>query len=190
MIEKFKETARVYLADYQVQMERNGFKPIGHGIAGTVYEHPTNPKVVVKVTTGKADDADIKWLRWCKQNRNPWAVKVLKIKPLPTKEPAFAIYMERLEPATKQQVDNALQYSGAAGRSIGACLYPKGTHWRFVPDFNGDTSRVANKDIGEVLGVIYKLTRKVNGRLKGTTDMKPDNFLLRGTQVVFVDPIA
>jgi hypothetical protein len=185
-ISPYKQT----VGDYIEQMKAKGFVEIGHGIAGTVFEHPSNPRVVVKVQTGLSNHSDMKWVSWCLKNRNPWAVKVLKIRTLPTVDIGFAIYMEKLTPATANQVRNELTAGGAAGRSSGACLYPKGTHWRFVPGFNGDTSGVADKDLAEVLSVIYKLTRRAQGKLQGATDMKPSNFLMRGRQLVFVDPIA
>ena len=185
-ISPYKQT----IEDYKAQLVAKGFVEIGHGIAGTVYEHSSNPRVVVKVQTGRPGDSDMKWVSWCLKNRNPWAVKVLKVRTLPTVETGFAIYMEKLTPATVDQVRNGLTYGGAAGRSIGACLYPKGTHWRFVPGFDGDTSGVADADLAQVLSTIYKLTRRVKGTLQGATDMKPSNFLMRGRQLVFVDPIA
>lgn len=182
--------ASLTIEEYKAQMVAKGFIEIGHGIAGAVFEHPSNPRVVVKVQTGLSSAPDMKWVSWCAKNRNPWAVKVLKVRTLPTVEIGFAIYMEKLLPATPNQVRNGLSVGGAAGRSIGACLYQKGTHWKFLPDFNGDTSKVADAALGQVLGTIYALTRRSQGRLEGTTDMKPSNFLMRGQQLVFVDPIA
>lgn len=183
-IRQYEQAALPTVDEYKAHLVRKGWKEIGHGATGAVFEHPGGTRVV-KIVSSPAADPAMRWSYWCSKNHNTWSVKVLQVLPLNVKVelgmPSFAIHMEKLTPSTPDKVTQAL----LAGGAVGTVLMRKGTHWVFSPTCTGDMSLVADKELAKVLHAIFVLKT----RFRAHTDMKPSNFLLRGTQVVFVDPI-
>lgn len=183
-IKRYEHAALQTVEEYKAYLVRKGWTEIGHGATGAVFAHPGG-KRVVKITSAPVDDPAMRWSYWCDKNSNPWSVNVLQVQPLNVKVelgmPSFAIHMEKLTPASPEQVTKAL----LAANAVGTVLVRKGTHWVFSPTCTGDMSLVADRELAMVLQAVFMLKT----RFRAHTDMKPSNFLLRGTQVVFVDPI-
>ena len=174
--------------EYVTRLVRNlHLIKLGKGANATVFQHPRDPTVAVKVfsTYDKYFQEYIKWVR--KNQRNVFAPK-LKGKAtvyMRKNSPGIGIlFMERLTPVTKEDERKWTQYFA----SFIHHRYPGDSYVRFGSLMNkGDLEELAtNPEVPKDVKDIFKFLRQHEPRL----DPSSANFMLRGDQLVFTDPLA
>jgi hypothetical protein len=143
---KLEAALRLMAADledvrgYIKRLQKLGVKKIGMGSTGWVFQHPANPDVVVKVFKQKSTSNAVKWLEWCKKNRqNPYAPKIYSVHRVELTEPDqnewFVAFIEKLKPTTKAKIQAMINKHNAqrvmrAGKAPGI--------WRLEPKYIED----------------------------------------------------
>lgn len=172
-----KLTAETF-KDYAARLEKSGIKSLGEGSFGKVYQHPTYNNVAVKIV--RKDPANAKWLSFCVANKgNPYLPKLYGVQSLDLEgsKHAYAVFMEKLNPCP-----------------IGAWLALK---TKLAPTYSEEWflhvnsprvwARLVTKEKEpNLLAVATFFSRQPLGSL----DLNQSNLLLRGKQIVFVDPVS
>lgn len=164
--------------EYVTRLHDLDYRFLGEGGFGTVFEHPTFSNVAVKVV--KQDRAYKKFVTFCMQHpRNPWLPRIASIKDLQLDDAnlAYVVFMEKLQPVKPTFIAELKE----AMRSKFGLRPWSDTQW-----FNRASWRhiAANspKDFAEL--ATYFATNLNN------VDLVPSNFMRRGNQLVFNDPVA
>jgi hypothetical protein len=163
--------------DFNAYLKRLAVRKLGRGATATVFQHPTLSDVVVKVGLAKPDSQGYEWLQWCHKHSNAWAPRVYSIMELDTELPAgkkgrmFVAFMERLEKADSVVVRQFF--------ADNATLFPKleRSFWGFNP---GALKTIEDPELRAVLKAINQFEH---------CDFKLENVMMRGTQIVFSDPV-
>ena len=146
---------------------------LGRGFAGHVFQHPTMKDVAVKVVHGD-DENYLKFARWAKKNsHNPFVPKIHGIENVVDDDgdKYVIIFMEKLQSmslaAYKRFVEDDL---GADAEELTGA------------DIEIAARETEDGDLRQVLKFLLKFDDAL--------DLHDDNFMLRGKQVVFTDPLA
>lgn len=177
-----KLTAETF-KDYAHRLEKSGIKMLGEGAFGKVYQHPTYNNVAVKIV--RKDPANAKWLRFCVAHKgNPYLPKLYGVQALDIDDSkkAYVVFMEKLKPC------------------------PVGAYWALythvIPGANPGNSHYAlklNINNPYVWAMFAKVAAEPNLKALallfakcrlGSLDLSQSNLMLRGEQIVFVDPLA
>lgn len=132
---------------------------------------------MVKVGLAKPDSQGYEWLEWCHSHRNVWAPRVYSIDELDTELPAgkkgrmFVAFMERLDKADPKIVRRF--FADRAG------LFPQleRSFWGFNPEA---MKTIKDAELRAVLKAINQFEH---------CDFKLENVMMRGSQIVFSDPV-
>lgn len=152
-------------------------KRLGRGATASVFQHPKYSEVVVKVGLAKPDSEGYEWLHWCRSHLNPWTPQVYSLEELDTVLPEgkegrmFIAFMERLEKA-----DSAVVRRFFADH---ATVFPKleRSFWGFDPDA---LKSIKDKELLSALRAVNRFKH---------CDFKLENVMMRGSQIVFSDPV-
>lgn len=169
------------LKDYLIRMFRAGYKKLGKGLYSTVYENPMAPTPVVKIGTLDNNEGSVVWLKWCINNKNKFVPKVYGLYLVKNSDGKiyFIAFMEKLD---KVKSDRYLyNFSEAKG------LVRPETSWVGLPFCNRWTNAKSLKGCNDqalktVLTKLALLAKKYH------LDMQGKNSMIRGEQLVFVDP--
>ena len=171
-----------------------GIKHLGAGSFATVFQHPTDPNIVVKIVT-RRDPAYLNYLNWARKNqRNRYVPKILAVYKVrfKFKDSAIIVFMEKLKPLKPAEwVQFAYSLIGTKHKEITDMLFlhvtPVHTDERLrlrLEDYGWIAKHTADKDLKEIMFVLPKL---------GKPDLKRNNVLKRSgefhDQFVFVDPV-
>lgn len=156
-------------------MEKNGFKALGQGYHGAVYEKPGYP-YVFKVY--KDDPAYETFVRWAMAHQSNPNVPRFKGKPLRIAPGTYVVRMENLEPMHGAHFD------------LVRVLTRLSDEWDYIKDLDGDMPREMSwldrnhPGIAEIVSVAHNAWRDY------VLDSHRDNIMLRGDTPVVVDPIS
>jgi hypothetical protein len=169
------ETYRQYVERLHNEMN---YDFLGEGAFGTVFQHPTLSNVAVKIV--KMDSAYKKYAEWCKANRrNPWLPKIASVKGLTLDDApkAYAVFMEKLSPVDAAFVD---RFKFAIRDRFDLKLWSDAQWFR-----KADWLKIAAGTPAEFATVATYLANNIN-----RVDLLHANFMRRGGQLVFTDPVA
>ncbi len=165
--------------DYSIYLKRIaklGVRQLGKGRDSVVFQHPTDPKVVVKMTFEGMSGA-LGWLKWCSRSKNPFAPRVYHMQKakLGTYQYVFT-FMERLAPT---KFDTVVKVVNA---ELPVAFQMQASEMRIGIFSKEEIANVKDPDLKEILTVM--------SRMAGKIDFKDGNYMLRGTQLVFTDPVT
>lgn len=173
--------ARESFDNYLQRLIDLGIEKLGKGQHATVFQHPTHPNVVVKVSVEGPKSASYSWLSWSETANNRYAPKVYFLSELKTSAPAkwryktpprmFIAFLEKLQPADLPTVRAFFKKHDY----VFLKLEPK--FWGIDDD---NFEYVEDPDLLASLKAITSM---------GYSDLKSENIMLRGKQIVFVDPV-
>lgn len=169
--------------DYIYRLRDSGIKRLGDGAHGEVFVHPTDPTIAVKIVS--KDSANRLWLNFCEtQQENPFVVKIHHIQDIELEDTrkAYAVFMERLKPMTELRYNKFLRSVDLGNRLAEAANYA----WVFIANDKRFWEEAAKGTKDANLAKVAYYLSKTQRRL----DMNEDNFMLRGNQIVFVDPLS
>jgi hypothetical protein len=161
--------------DWASMLAKHGFKPIGQGLHGQVYVHPSL-NYVLKVFT--SDDRSYQyWLKVCQGplKGNPY-VPAFRGKSAKLNAEATAVRLEKLAPGTPQQMDLARQLQ----RVLLTASREK-RDWREDP-----LIKQLDDQLWQVVAYIQYGFEKYGFML----DLKGSNVMSRNGQMVVIDPLA
>ena len=156
------------LDKFNAYMDENGFKQLGQGAFGAVYEKPGYPWVF-KVFNN--DPAYLAWINYVANNQSNEHVPKIKGKPFRINDGVFAVRMEKLSPFRDSPIADAVLYGQ-------------------TNEYNKENlTRLGHTDVIPVLNAIQHLAY---GDL--TKDWRVDlhigNVMMRGDIPVITDPIV
>lgn len=165
----------------EIELARQGWKRIGKGAYGVVYEHPSFP-YVFKIFY---DDPDyFKYFNWAKQHQDNPHVPKIKGKYIKINNKTYAVRMEKLEPLTsvdttiKKYVDPNLQAKSKLNIS----------HYDNIDKLslysNLEFLKENFPDLYDVINYV-----KTNFPLI-SQDLHGGNIMLRNDTIVITDPVA
>lgn len=169
--------------EYIQALVDKGCEILGEGNYGVVLSHPTNPNLVVKIaTTEESESYCYEWLKWCKRNPSPYVPRLERLEKVTGKN-YFIAEMERLKPATHEQVGKFIEDSGLGQVLQISKKVPVrwDIHSAAIPDLKDKTLR-------KLMTLLYTLSTAY--RLRHGLDVTAENVMLRGSQFVFTDPIV
>lgn len=169
------ETYKEYVTRLIDEMD---YIKLGEGGFGTVIQHPTMHNVVVKVV--KMDRAYRKFCDFCMAHpKNPWLPKIARLDPIKLDDAnlAYVVFMEKLvkvEPAFVEKLKEAFKdkYN---------LKYWSDNQW-----FNRESWR----KIAAAAPPDFALLASYFATNLNSLDLVPSNFMRRGNQMVFNDPVA
>ena len=189
IIKRYSEEAEQYNA-YLDRLSRSGIKSLGSGRTGTVFQHPTLPNVAVKVYARQRRENSHKWYKWCESHQqNPFVPKIYHLR----KEDNLQFYekdstsfhivfMEKLERVTFTTLLRFVQKNELQAAMV---LASENKGFFIGPQIEID--KVQDKNLRAVLTTVRKLS--LSQRF-ASGDMHRKNFMRRGKQLVFTDPVA
>jgi len=155
--------------------------PLGHGAYGVVYDHRSDRDMVVKISAN--DPGDMEYVKFCMNNSgNRWLPEVHDVHLLDLDEPyeVYAVFLQRLEKTTPQAVQ----------RVFAREIAPWVTSW----DTYSERTRLSFPEWKNVLRTAPDpQTRRLAQFLIthfNRLDLLNQNFMQRGSQVVFNDPLT
>ena len=166
---------------YVARLSAYGLRSVGHGMFSKVFQHPTLQNVVIKVVSNR-DYNYLRFLKWAaKQPHNPYVPTIYAtITCGPARKRFTIVFMEKLK---------SLGY-GRANRLLDELFREKGVIDLLDPESPGQVRKLLRRTIrssnDENLQEVCKYVLKHHG---GNTDMHYGNFMLRGRQLVFTDPV-
>jgi hypothetical protein len=182
-----------FLADKQIKALKNG-----RGTFGDVFQHPTMSDIVVKVFTER-DHAYREWYHFCSQNKsNPFVPKffgnIRDFEFFNSDEDEYddysIVFMEKL------RAMNHKQFNKFWNDVCGPELSRKLTSGTFNFESTWFDSDEALRDLETIMDAnvikddnLFAVIDMIRGSNR-LIDLKPDNLMLRGNQIVFTDPIA
>ena len=162
-----KLTAETY-KEYTKRLEKQlKLQVLGQGAFGKVFQHPTMPKVAVKIV--KRDPANQKWLTFCKDHQsNPYVPKLYGVNTLvlDDSKSAYAVFMEKLKPITDSDHDAVHQY-------------------QLLTKFSGTAQELGKWDPD--LASVLDFLRSSKGH---HLDLNFSNVMVRGKHLVVTDPLS
>lgn len=176
--------------NYFKRLAEIGIKRIGRGQYASVFQHPTQPDLVVKV--GEANWSKSKeWLLWCKKNPSRWTPKVTLVEDVSFQLPnggkldvkrCFIAFLEKLQPADGALVKDFLSNL----KSLGAME----SSYTLVGGKSGyRIRREALKSAGSLTEDLRRTLLTVSRLSPNGFDCKVSNFRSRGSQLVLTDPV-
>ena len=159
----------------------HGLKALGAGMFSKVFQHPTLPSVVVKVVCSK-DRNYLQYLHWAsKRQDNPYVPRLYDIFTYGQGCNRYSIiFMEKLRAVPHSRLWPKLDKLFAQRDVL---------DW-LDPDAPGTVRKLLRRTIrttnDENLREVCKYVLEHHG---SNTDMHHGNFMLRGSQVVFTDPV-
>lgn len=165
--------------EYIKRLRDLGVTELNRGKFGTVFQHPADKNVVVKVVA--EDDAYLDYVALCHRYKgNPWLPEIIDVDhiTLDDKSQACVVFMPNLTPATDKDVTTAFHTlaPGADQSRFSQRTRLSYPEWLQAARFaKGSDERI----------VCLFMARHFN-RL----DLFTRNFMLRGHQVVFNDPLT
>lgn len=186
------------MADYVADLVKKRMKKIGqNGMFADVFQHPTLPNVAVKVYT-LADRAYQEFHSWASHNQsNPYVPKFIgkpheyEVDPEhEDDEPDFGygiVFMEKLRDIGIPKYNKfwVNVFGEKEARRITSGTFDFDLQWEFeYKEVEKAIEMLGDKDphLSDILDFIVGSNRKI--------DLTERNIMLRGNQVVFVDPIA
>ncbi len=163
---------------YQLRLRELGVTFLGEGSFGTVYEHPTNPKVAVKIV--RSDTLYLRYAEFCmRHTKNPWLPRIHEVTPLKLKDApkAYSVFMERLKPAAPGDF-TALR--------DGLRTKFKLTLWTEPQWFSKDGWKLVARGSDPAFAQLANYFADQINRV----DLNSNNIMHRGSQIVFTDPVA
>lgn len=181
------------IKQYVKRLKKMGIKRIGEGNNAEVFQHPTMPNVVVKLLTH--DDAGYdRYVDFCRAHQgNKYCPQILDVHKdqgvFESSDPDLhLIFMEKLRPLNKAQYYEFLRYALTL-LNYGERMDKLKTYPDAVKLMNNEKlwGNLAIQKEDQALSEVARFL--VNGRPTSTyIDLNPGNLMLRGSQVVIVDP--
>lgn len=172
------ETLDQYLTrlsqDLKIKADRSGAYSV-------VFDYPPDRDIVVKVSAG--DKSYMQFVQFCRLNEgNRWLPHVLEVKQLEVEDrhDVWAVFLERLTPASVIQINNTFKTEIAP----------------WISDFTvySDRARLSFPEWKNVMRMASDpQTRKLALFLVthfNRLDLLTPNFMVRGSQLVFNDPLS
>jgi hypothetical protein len=193
-------TAEAY-RDYIKRLLALGYTKLGSASMASVFLHPSNPKLAVKVFQTK-DAAYRQWLEAIgPYPANPYLPKIESIH-YPEGSPQVGIvFMERLRPMPKTNAEwlrvNQVVHDNLPAGHVLRRVGPIGIPMPLIHSLSKDWPSIVasakqavksgdlTKDFVQALVLIG---RAAQGR-DNFVDITPSNVMLRGSQLVFTDPV-
>jgi hypothetical protein len=174
-----QELAREPYDDYLQRLLDMGIVRVGRGGSASVFQHPKFKNIVVKIGLEGKQSCVYTWLKWCAANTNRYAPRVYHLEELETSLPRkakgtprmFICFMEKLTIAEPKVIKAFFKEHDY----VFAQLEDK--FWGIDPD---NFKHVEDADLLEVLRTIRRI---------GYSDLKLENIMMRGKQIVFADPV-
>lgn len=180
-IRRYEEVAKEAFDSYLKRLVDMGMERLGMGGFSTVFQHPDHANVVVKVGLETPQSRAYTWLKWCETQRNKYTPKVYFLNELDTEQPTnwkrkapprmFIAFLEKLTPADPKVVKAFFKEHDY----VFAQLEP--TFWGLDAD---NFKFVEDKQLLAVVQAIDRI---------GFSDLKLENMMTRGKQIVFADPV-
>ncbi len=159
-----------------------GFKPIGTGAKGTVFQKPGYPYVLKLFGD---DNAYLAWLDFCRKHQgNPYVPKV-KGKPIHIKDGFYGIRLEQLSKGKNRWgIAAALttlvqHYTSLFVRNL---TLPVGTDLSYIKEFFPNYS--TDQNLKELIQGVHELKQRGI-----ELDIHDDNVMFRGKQIVLIDAL-
>lgn len=182
------------LEQYLQFLTKQRIKRIGRGLSSAVFNHPTMPNVAVKMIVSK-DPYYLRYVEFCKKNPgNPWLPKILGgpetrildfekdgVSAAPVlKQKVIFVFLEKLKPATFNDIKASVTYFSTLA-SLNSGL-------RFFADFGpGDWSALAKQTKDKNVAALASFLVRFD---YDYLDLHKGNFMMRGRQLVFLDPVS
>lgn len=173
MRKEFSTASRRSISD---KLEDAGYRLLGKGSSGSVFEIPGKPDKVLKIF--REDSGFAWWVDYCRANagKNPWLPRfrsaVTKISTHTSKSVTTDIYgvmIERLTSNTRDEI----------GYVINMMVY-QSVDKRFIEE--EDYWMVSDPNL---IQIAFDLRRFAD-----SLDMRRENIMMRGDQIVIADPLA
>lgn len=162
------------LKDYVLQLtDKYKIKLLGRGVGGHVFQHPTMPDVAVKVCTAK-DVNYMKYAKYCmKHSLNPWVPKIMHIEDVANSSGDYHIvFMEKLRSISMREFSEFLEDVLSID------------HLKPTDDEIHDAASMKHGD-SDLQSLLRYLVS-----FDDALDFTAQNFMKRGKQIVFVDPLG
>lgn len=150
-----------------------------HGIALCV---PGTHEILKIGPTDASDSMSYKWLQWVVKNQSAWVPKISMLKN--SRRGFYLCQMEMLQSATRAQIQHMLDSTGLVHVLAPSKRVPD--RWDLV-DAEALT-QVTDKALRKTMAYILKMATSWKGR--HLLDITEENLMHRGSQIVFVDPLA
>lgn len=177
--------------EYIKSLKSKGIKVLGKGTNAVVLQHPTMPDVAVRVFHD--DPGFEQYLKWCKANpTNKYGLTIFDTKEDtitfgPKKRPRKVqfVFTEKLKPTPDARNKEFARYAESlVGRK------PQEDY--FIGDYQDDFEFWDNLAKQSKDKDLAKFAKWYCSLLEGfdTPDLHEDNIMLRGNQIVFIDPFG
>ena len=190
---------------YRDILAQQGYKEIGVGGSGTVWQHPNRPNEVLKVYMDSDGGYD-NWIKICLANRgNPNLPRFLSARARKVTRDFNAVRMEILSPLSAdlrtigyeigQLVKNCAWGNKVQGPITPSANLEDMHHYLQTagPDHNGhrrfDTIKAYLANDPNFIKALWILTSVVREK-KGTPDLQDENLMMRGSTLVLADPLS
>jgi hypothetical protein len=181
------EAHRVLAYPYQAESYVNtllveGYKIVGEGYHGVALSVPNSPEILKIGPTAVEESMSYVWLQWAIKNQSPWVPKISSLKN--SRKGFYICQMERLQHASRSQIQHMLDTTGLSEVLVPSIKVPD--RW----DLKSATalSDVSDKTLRKTMSYIIKIAGSWKGR--HLLDVTEENLMHRGSQIVFVDPLA
>lgn len=193
-------------SEYIKRLKQMGIKPIDKGSMSHVFEHPTMPNVAVKVYIW--NDGFSKYAKFCQQHtKNPYLLKVYDIHHDPKgfnyegdygDKPGDAgrthsniVFVEKLKPITKAQLRQFVAYceeiAGVPKTGDTFAIYHQQiTETRSKQLWYGVARQTKDRNLAQFAKWFVRLAFEG----ENIADIHDSNVMMRGSQVVFSDPLV
>lgn len=174
-----KRITRESISEYNERLS-DKFKHLGNGAYADVYQHP-NKDVVVKVFDTKDDEGYSKYLKWAlKHQDNPYVPKIHHVEKFKNKdcgEEITIVFMEKLQEARHRDFKDLMEKHMSKSDYYGGSL----DDWEEWEEIAATTKDKHMKALAKFFS-----KKHVNVDL----DLHSENYMWRGKQLVFTDPLA
>jgi len=162
--------------------KKHGIKELGSGMFSKVFQHPKLGDVVVKVVSNR-DRNFLRYLTWAIEHQdNPYVPKLLDLRVQPGRKQGkyTIVFMEKLRPITPSRLRPKL-----------AKLFGREDAFKLLSSDRADVTyrllrrAVEGGDLDPHLEELIKYLLDEHEQF----DMHEGNFMLRGNQLVFTDPV-
>lgn len=153
--------------EYVKRLAHKGIQKLGSGSFSRVFVHPEHPNVAVKV--GQVHRNNLTWLNWVRAHQtNPYVPKIYSLHRLRFRSKNtiyFVAFMEKLKPLSQL-------------KPISVWLELELLVGKYIANSGNALNDPALKQVLDFL-IRYRLD----------LDLQPRNFMIRGQQIVFTDPL-
>lgn len=157
-------------------------KSLGSGAFAEVFQHPTLKNVVVKVL--RKDPNYLRYAEFCRARpRNPWLPKIAAITPVQIvgSPHAHLVFLEKLNRGTLRAIR---ELKKSLTKDYGLPVTADDKSWFTAKGWRNLAERTKDKGLAEF--ALFAGDPKNHRRL----DLHEGNLMLRGTQLVFTDPLS